>query len=220
MADIPRDWPFLTALKNASKKNEIVEFSRYGQLATVDAEGFPCCRTVKIRGLLADCGVVIGADARSPKVDELKRNPNAELCWYFPISHEQFRLRGTVSIIGADGTDGKMLAHRASVWKQMKSTSRALYEQPAPSSLKQEAKLGDLDKYKPQPLDENHPSPNFVLIMLHPAKCDHLMLPQIVSDDTKPQHRESLLQPARRQKRWQHTWDTTKKSWLSRELNP
>lgn len=40
-------------------------------------------------------------DARSRKVGECAANPRAEVCWYLPKTREQFRIAGTLEIIGA-----------------------------------------------------------------------------------------------------------------------
>lgn len=73
--------------------------SRYFQLATVDKDGFPFCRTVVYRGLTDNNQLVVVSDTRTEKYQQLMQNQHAEACWYFAKTREQYRFRCTGSIV-------------------------------------------------------------------------------------------------------------------------
>ena len=78
-------------------RNRHAPYSRFVQLATVRADGRPANRTVVFRGFLDETPqLTFVTDSRSPKVAELSHSPWAEVCWYFPVTHEQFRIGGPV----------------------------------------------------------------------------------------------------------------------------
>ena len=68
--------------------------SRFLQMATVRADGRPGNRTVVFRGFLNDTSLLtFVSDLRSSKLADLAKSPWVEVCWYFPVTHEQFRNR-------------------------------------------------------------------------------------------------------------------------------
>jgi hypothetical protein len=253
------------ALNQSMLQNQMVEFSRYAQLASIALDGSPTCRSVNIRGLsevqrgTVNRGVLrFSTDARSSKVVEFftaARNAKdghalAELCWFFPVTREQYRLKCHVELIFTEGAAvpasnvaassatpaASPAAHsivrsspadqatHLSFWREHAEGSRALFEIAHPGTVKKRAEQGDLDKYEAQPLSENVPSNNFVTVLLLPFRCDYLKLPR-PSDDTRGQitrvqHHESLTQPNRQQMRWLHTMDAETGAWKAVELNP
>jgi len=75
------------------------------QLATIRADNRPANRTV-FRGFLEDTDQLkFVIDARSQKVDQIFHQPWAEACWYFPETHEQFRITGCLTLVQADHAD-------------------------------------------------------------------------------------------------------------------
>lgn len=112
----------------------MLDFSRYVQIATVDADGLPSVRTVVMREIFEDKAIVVVTDKRSEKLNHLqnKHSPFAhnkapssssstdqktntdmtdafdgdmtfttkpcEVCWYFSLTKEQFRIRCKVSM--------------------------------------------------------------------------------------------------------------------------
>ncbi len=92
--------PWRTYLEKALHKNRSQTFSRYFQLATVNNQGYPTNRTVVFRGFLTDSNSLkIITDIRSEKFAHLQNNPQAEICWYFAKTREQFRIRGKIDLI-------------------------------------------------------------------------------------------------------------------------
>ncbi len=265
--------PLFRALTSSISQNQMIEFSRYAQLATHSLDGTPNVRTINVRGAPFEDthdGQTRGAlkfssDARSSKIAELIASARtskdgkvqASLCWFFPITREQFRLRCDVQLIFSEGvkpdlvdpaafgsgadsasvpssfpsslmrTDSVSLSSHAQFWKGAHSSdARGLFELAPPGSVKKRSQIpmGDLDRFEPQPIDENVPSRNFVTCLLLPTRCDYLKLPR-PSDDTRGQmtrvqHHESLTQPARAQTRWLHTREESSGQWTATELNP
>jgi hypothetical protein len=191
-------------------------------------------------------------DARSAKIEEfaLAASKTAgravvELCWFFPITREQYRLRCTVqltyspgaieaactrsahpdglrSLVRADSTSAEL---HAQFWRDHAPASRSLFELVCPGTHKKRDTQGDLDRFEPQPVDENRPSMNFVTVCLMPVRCDYLKLPRPLEDtrgqiqQVQHQH-ESQLQPSRVQMRWLHVFDEATRAWTATELNP
>ncbi|PCH34385.1 hypothetical protein WOLCODRAFT_135682 [Wolfiporia cocos MD-104 SS10] len=81
------------------------------QMATVDASGKPKVRTLVHRELFQPSGrpnlpvILTTTDVRSPKVQELRANPYAELCWWMEGSKDQFRISGPVRVIPSPHAD-------------------------------------------------------------------------------------------------------------------
>lgn len=67
-------------------------------LATADASGAPSVRMVLLRGADAR-GFVFYTNRDSRKGDELKKNPRAALCIYWPDIEEQVRIEGAVELV-------------------------------------------------------------------------------------------------------------------------
>lgn len=44
-------------------------------------------------------------DGRTKKMDDFKKQPWAEICWYFTETREQYRLSGKISVIDANAED-------------------------------------------------------------------------------------------------------------------
>ena len=67
------------------------------QLATVTLDGGPANRTVTFRGL-DEGAILFTTDADSDKVDHLRRDGRAEVCWYRTESRDQFRITALIFI--------------------------------------------------------------------------------------------------------------------------
>ncbi|HET7698566.1 MAG TPA: pyridoxamine 5'-phosphate oxidase [Vicinamibacterales bacterium] len=73
-------------------------------LATADAAGRPSVRIVLLRGVDAR-GFVFFTNYESRKGRELKENPRASLCQYWPTLEEQIRIEGPIELIDAAESD-------------------------------------------------------------------------------------------------------------------
>jgi PPOX class probable FMN-dependent enzyme len=167
------------ALVLALYQNRHAPDSRLVQLATVRADGRPANRTVVFRGFWNEtAGLTFAADARSRKVGELGQSPWAEACWYFPITHEQFRISGPIEVIGADGTDDVLADARARAWRELAEPTRRGFAWPAPGRPRLPGEPFSADQPDPE-----HPLPHFCLLVLEPREVDYLEI------DGNPQNR-------------------------------
>lgn len=73
-------------------------------LATADATGRPSVRMVLLKGADAR-GFVFYTNLDSPKADDLRANPQAELCFHWSKLERQVRVRGKVEATSIDEAD-------------------------------------------------------------------------------------------------------------------
>ncbi|ABG42552.1 pyridoxamine 5'-phosphate oxidase-related, FMN-binding protein [Paraglaciecola sp. T6c] len=142
--------------------HEKIPASRYLQLATVDNQGNPRCRTLVFRGLNQDKNqLYLHTDNRSEKMSQLEIQKHVEACWYFSETREQFRFSGHIECIGqsekSETTSGSPKAQhlRLAHWQKL---SDALRESYGPN------------------YDIAQPDENFVLLILHITRVDYLRL--------------------------------------------
>lgn len=157
----------LHILQTAIEHNLHTDF-RHVQLASVDTDGHPACRTVVFRHLDADRErLFFITDARSHKAREIDKSPRVEACWYLSATREQFRLRGEAWLAGEDApTD--LVQLRAEVWDRLSPETRRLFASPAPGTPH---KTGDA------PDTPTSAAPScFVLLVLEVDGVDHLQL--------------------------------------------
>jgi hypothetical protein len=70
-----------------------------------------------------------------------------ELCWFFPMTQEQYRFSGTAIVIDSDTTEEHFQQQRLTEWKSLSHTGRLAYEQPTPGAPQASTEvLGDLDQ--------------------------------------------------------------------------
>lgn len=162
------EYLWVEALNKALKSNKKEAFSRYFQLATVNAERLPKVRTVVFRGMNNDgCSPLIISDTRSAKTEQITQCSSVELCWYFPFSREQFRIMGHATIYSADTTVDAHSACRARVWQQLSHQAKAQFFWPAPGS----------DRVDALPEEQVDVMPKtFQVISIRPSDVDHLIL--------------------------------------------
>lgn len=163
--------PWRAPLARARHAHDRAGLEAYMQLATVRPDGTPANRTVVFRGFLEPDRLLCAADARSEKMDQLDGNPAVELCWYFPRSREQFRIRGTATVIEAGHPDAEMLVARDTVWLGLSGSVRVQFAWPEPGSDRADASRFDI----PAPAKAS-PPPEFCLVVVEPARVDHLEL--------------------------------------------
>jgi hypothetical protein len=92
----------------------IAESARYFQLATLNVldtgEYVPSCRTVCFRKFIGDRWMAFSVDKRSRKVEhEFKQSQNVEVCCYFPLAKQQFRLRGVMFLISNPSEESQLV---------------------------------------------------------------------------------------------------------------
>lgn len=151
-------------------QNRHAPASRFVQMATVSASGRPANRTLVFRGFLNGTSqLTFVTDLRSPKTAELEQSPWAEICWYFPVTHEQFRIGGPITVVGEKSTDPGLLAARDQSWCALPEATRITFTWPAPGHPR--------DERVPFPTahpDAETPLSHFGLLVLDPQTVDFL----------------------------------------------
>jgi pyridoxamine 5'-phosphate oxidase len=158
------------ALVLALYQNRHAPDSRLVQLATVRGNGRPANRTVVFRGFWNETAdLTFAADARSQKVSELGRSPWAEACWYFPITHEQFRISGPITIVSAETSDGALAEARTRAWRELAEPVQLTFAWPAPGGPRRAGVPFPIEHPDPK-----QPLPQFCLLIMEPREVDHL----------------------------------------------
>ncbi len=167
--------PWRSPLARAIYRNRSRPHSRYGQLATVAINGRPTNRTVVFRGFYdRSNALMFVTDGRSAKVKDLAHSPWGELCWYFTLTREQFRLAGAILLVTADTADPALLQARQERWESLSEASRQSFYWPTPAERRREDPAAfevalDISKAL-------NPPPTFCLGLLQPDGVDHLEL--------------------------------------------
>lgn len=172
-------------LRVALSANAKEAHSKYVSLATTGASGGPRCRTVVFRGFLKqfwDGGepdedvercVTFVTDLRSAKVKQTTTCNRAEASWYFTRTREQFRLRGTLRIVG-DGDEEKWNKARTRAWRALSDKARSQFAWDTPGApLHPHSSVQETDAAPP---DGQTPLPAFGLMVLRVERVDQLSL--------------------------------------------
>ncbi len=164
--------PWRSPLSRAIHRNRALAFSRFLQLATVRADGTPANRTVVFRGFLESTNqLMFVSDRRSQKTAQIQQNPNAEACWYFTKTREQFRLTGQLTLITAETALDDWADARKRLWQKMSDSARLQFAWPQPK-----ASRADSEAFDPPAPDEHSPPPTFSVLCLAVNTVDHLEL--------------------------------------------
>ncbi|XP_073111922.1 pyridoxine/pyridoxamine 5'-phosphate oxidase 2 isoform X1 [Elaeis guineensis] len=165
--------PWKPLLLKALDSNSHLKHSAFFQLATIGSNGRPANRTVVFRGFQENCDKIqINTDVRSSKIEDIKRCPFGEICWYFTDSWEQFRISGRIDIINGSNSDPLKLQQREKAWFASSPKSRLQYLGPTPG----------LPVINENPGAENQldssagPVDAFCLLILDPEQVDYLNL--------------------------------------------
>src|SRR5829696_6010744 len=137
-------------------------------LATVDKGGLPRARSVVCRRVSADGAVWLASDARSEKNDQVKANPQAEVVFWLPTLREQFRVQGSVKVLGEPSRDPA----RAELWRELSDEARALFFWPTPGARK----LDTPEAFMKTAGEERPPPPSFEVLIVRPRRVEHLQL--------------------------------------------
>lgn len=189
--------PWRSPLAKALHKNQSLTYARYLQLATVTPEGQPTNRTIVFRGFLQQTNQLkFITDIRSQKVEQIEKNPWGEICWYFPKTREQFRLKGKLTLVKADNPHPKLAKARETTWQEISDNARQQFTWPYPGKSRVQGSAFELAL----PNSAN-PLFNFCLLLLDPTKVEHLEL------RGEPQNR------------WLYQTDIYK-TWSTQAINP
>ncbi|MBD2486311.1 Npun_F5749 family FMN-dependent PPOX-type flavoprotein [Aulosira sp. FACHB-615] len=163
--------PWRSAIARALHRNRSLIYSRYLQLATIRADHRPANRTVVFRDFLNDTNQLkFITDTRSDKIDQIKSQPWAEACWYFPNTREQFRIAGGLTLV--DSNDAALQSARLATWQALSDAARLQFAWPHPSKPRDTTP----EAFTPPAPDPLQPVVNFCLLLLDPVEVDHLEL--------------------------------------------
>ncbi len=199
--------PWRSPLARALHLSRSLVYARYFQLATIDSHGYPANRTVVFRGFLGETNQIkIITDFRSQKASQIRDHPQGEICWYFPKSREQFRFRGSLTLVTANYASDQAVnssaeeltlqTARQRLWRDISEPARSQFLWDNPGELLRNNELTNEAANEVifpnfaapvEALDPLNPVDNFCLLLLDPFQVDHLEL------RTNPQSRHIYI---------------------------
>ena len=191
--------PWRSSIARALHRNRSLPSARYIQLATIDTNNRPTNRTVVFRGWLEpDSQLQFVVDRRSAKAVNLLSGASdqAEVCWYFPTTREQFRIGGTLELVTNESDIDSRSKARQAAWQQLSDSGRIQFGWATPGADRSQDPAG----FAPPLPDPQQPLANFCLLLLVPTAVDHLEL------RGDPQNRCS--------------YELVGEEWLMRSINP
>ena len=150
------DWVSEITYYQMKEKQEFL--NRLVQLATVSKNNRPRVRTVVFRGWTKLNEMKLISDNRSQKIEDIKSNNYVEVCWFFPTSMCQFRLRGALKIDMSEDT----IIH----WNLLDHQAKSMWGWPTPGEPVSK------DKYK---LPKS-PFDNFILLKIDISYVEQLLI--------------------------------------------
>ena len=170
LSDLPAPWR--TTLIRALHRNRSRPYSRYAQLATIRPDGFPANRTVVFRGFLEMTdALMFVTDSRSEKINQIQQHSQAELCWYFHQTREQFRITGRLQVTVEQDHPEYQQARRQ-IWERLSDPARMQFTWPPPHTPRDQSEMA----FNQPPPDARQPPATFALLILIPLRVDHLEL--------------------------------------------
>ena len=112
------------------------------------------------------------SDRRSEKIVQIQQNPNAEACWYFTKTREQFRLRGQLTIITAHTAAADLTETRRQLWQKISDSARIQFAWPQPKATHNQ----DSHAFDSPELNSQTPLDTFCVLLLSPEEVDYLSL--------------------------------------------
>lgn len=111
-------------------------------LATASAGGKPAARIVLLKDF-SEAGFVFYGNMESRKFRELQANPQAALCFYWPVMERQVRVEGTVTPVSDAEADAYFATRERG--KQVGAWA-SLQSQPMPSRAAFEERIAEFTK--------------------------------------------------------------------------
>ncbi|MGA1625582.1 MAG: pyridoxamine 5'-phosphate oxidase family protein, partial [Prochlorothrix sp.] len=165
--------PWTARLHRSLHHNRAQPQSRFVQLATVDPQGRPHCRTIVFRGLWQPDSsqpqhLQFVSDRRSEKILHLGQMAWVEVCWYFAKSREQFRFSGEMAIVTEHSPDERLQTQRHHLWHNLSDAARLQFAWPPPAQPRSAAAA-----FSPPAPDPRQPLDTFYLLLLAPQRVDY-----------------------------------------------
>jgi hypothetical protein len=164
--------PWLDAFRS-DLDAEFARAPRIAAMATSDRVGGATVRHVVIRRVEPDGSLLLATDARSTKVDHLRRRPDASISFWLQDLRRQYRLDGPVDRL-ADGPE------RLALWRGLSDAARALFTWPEPGTLRTD----DPDAFPAAVGADTEPPGSFLVLRVRPLFVERL--------DLKPHPHERL----------------------------
>jgi hypothetical protein len=209
LGEVEKSWRGLLDVSIA--KSRKFRGSNYVQISTVDAAGEPRCRTVVFRGFFNNlssdhqlynvccagqngdrntesddkalpCVMKMCTDSRSRKVEENNHQPIAEMVWWFPKTSEQYRIRGSLVMVGEDEEDKTLIIERKEMWGNMSDPARESFLNPTvpgetyDKKATKDAASNIINGGRDEEGKVVPPPTNFFLMLLDPTEVDYLRL--------------------------------------------
>lgn len=165
--------------------------AKFFQVANVDETGLAQNRTMVFRGF-DDELILAVTDIRSDKVAQWQQQADAQLCWYFNNSREQFRMSCKVVLITQQHLVAKTMGAaeppnkpsfavlRNKIWNTLSEASQAQFNWPSPKvALDTETHSTNLNLTTQQyhtEAKEGAPHEHFVLVCFEAYQVDYLNL--------------------------------------------
>lgn len=153
-------------IQKSLKENSEVVYSNFLQLATVDKNNQPQVRTLSFKGIYNNEQIKIITELKSHKVIEINNNDSCQICWYFPISREQYRISCKAKLVTATNQELELLEERKKTWEELSDERKNSYY----------TNLSNIDKNDNKSyVDNTKISDNFVLLLLTPLGGDYYL---------------------------------------------
>ena len=122
-------------------------------------------------------------DTGKALLDARGKEIKVEICWFFSLTKEKYRIKCNINIWDSSSTDldASVGTQLSTIWKSLNDDETLSFRRACPGEEKK--KSGDeLLQYEPQV--ENTIPLNFKLIELVPIQVDHLLFapPPVVAD--------------------------------------
>ncbi len=114
----------INKLKYSINTNNTTPNSLYFQMATIGLTNSAEVRTVVFRGLYLDSFIKVITNKNSNKIIELTKNKYCQICWYFPVTREQYRIDCSVEIIDSSSKDNLLIKERKDTYYQLSDKSK------------------------------------------------------------------------------------------------
>lgn len=156
----------ITMIQNSLKLNSEVIYSNFFQLASVDKNHLPQVRTVSFKGFYNNEQIKVVTELKTNKVQEINDNECCQICWYFPLSREQYRISCKAKLVTATNQETALLAERLKTWEDLSEERKKSFFNDSNVNINMNEK---------NKIDNTNISENFVLILLNPYEVDYYL---------------------------------------------
>ncbi len=175
--------PWRQSLAGALHRDRAKAHSRYLQVASLDASGFPSNRTLVFRGFIENTNLfTMVTDRRSAKLTHNVEKVHEDyggamtqpvaIAWYLTESREQFRFTGTLIAIEEQNDQRSLREVRNTLWNRLSDDAKTPFWGAAPGAPLPNQPNNDVEA---RHVMTSTPK-DFVALMCKVTTCDHLAL--------------------------------------------